>query len=107
MVGNWPTCRCTQESSRGDAPPALAIPHGKLIDVTPYAATWPVLKKNGQLWFLADDTATLEKPPGYKIGIARPSRFFAVSDDAEAKEVVQTLRHAEFLDWSAGYLTVA
>jgi hypothetical protein len=76
-------------------------PGGELIDITPYAQDLIMLTTKEGTWFLPDDSATLEKPVGCKIGVSRPSKFYLLTKNRQVREIVRQARRGEWEYWSA------
>ena len=72
-------------------------PEGDLIDITPCVKR--TLRSETGVFFLPDDTATLPKPPGYEVGISRPSRFHPLATTAKVKKMVEAARLNERQYW--------
>lgn len=70
-------------------------PEGELIDVTPHPNDWPVLRIGKWIWFVPDNSATLEKPAGFHVGVGRPSKFFPLTEDERVHELVRLARRRE------------
>lgn len=72
-------------------------PEGDLVDITPCAGR--TLRSDTGVMFLPDETATLPKPPGFVIGISRPSKVHALATTARVRKLAEAVRLKERQDW--------
>lgn len=72
-------------------------PDGEAICITPQNELLTVMGPDG-IAFLADDAATLYKPPGHEneIGFRRPHIHLALKNSRRVREVVKTARQWEY-----------
>jgi len=68
----------------------LCDPSGQLIDITPLGKDAVVV--DGKVVFLADNSATLIRPPGFEIGLAKANRVYVYSNKADIVLVSKLMR---------------
>jgi len=66
----------------------------QLVDITPFDDQWrdTVVVNGGKVVFLADNSATLIKPPGCEFGLARPNRVHIYNNKADLRIVSKLLQ---------------
>ena len=72
-------------------------PEGDLNDITPCVKL--TVRSETGVMFLPDDTATLPRPLGYEVGIARPGKFYPLATTAKVKKMVEEARLKERQYW--------